>query len=48
MLETNCLSQADKSSNINSILRRIMEQNLSEADLSSLQKVRLFLDEGPI
>ena len=35
MLETNWVSQADKSSNINSMLRRIMEQKLSVAGSSS-------------
>ena len=34
LLETNCLSQTDISSNINSMLRRIMEQNSSEAGSS--------------
>ena len=48
MLDTNCLSQADNSSNINSMLRRIMVQNLSEAGSSSWQKLRLFLDEVSI
>ena len=35
MLETNCPSQMDNSSNINWMLRRIMEQNSSEAGSSS-------------
>ena len=33
--ETNCLSQTDNSCSINWMLRRIMEQNLSEAGSSS-------------
>ena len=48
LLETNCLSQTDNSSNVNSMLRRIMEQNSSEAGSSSCQKLRLFLDEVSI
>ena len=34
MLETNYPSQTDNSSSINSVLRRIMKQNSSEADSS--------------
>ena len=44
-LEANCLSRADNSSNMNSIVSLIMEENLSEAGSSTLQKHRLFLDE---
>ena len=47
-LEANCLFQADNSSFMNSIVSLIMEENLSEAGSSTLQKHRLFLDEVSI
>ena len=45
MSETNCLSETDNSSNINWMLRGIMELSLSEDGSSIGRKLRLFLDE---